>query len=53
MARLLDDLLDVSRFTQGKIQLRKKTPVDFVDRRGPRRRDRHARWSKPRATSSR
>lgn len=28
MSRLLDDLLDVSRFTQGKIQLR-KGPVDF------------------------
>ena len=28
MARLLDDLLDVSRFTQGKIQLR-KSPVEF------------------------
>ena len=41
MARLLDDLLDVSRFTQGKIQLRKEA-LDFVDRRGPRGRDRHA-----------
>lgn len=29
MARLLDDLLDVSRFTQGKIQLQ-KSPVDFA-----------------------
>ena len=29
MARLLDDLLDVSRFTQGKIQLR-KVPVDLT-----------------------
>jgi CheY-like chemotaxis protein/two-component sensor histidine kinase len=28
MARLLDDLLDVSRFTQGKIQLQ-KSPVEF------------------------
>ena len=28
MARLLDDLLDVSRFTQGKVQLR-KVPVEF------------------------
>jgi two-component system CheB/CheR fusion protein len=29
MARLLDDLLDVSRFIQGKIQLQ-KSPVDFA-----------------------
>ena len=41
MARLLDDLLDVSRFTQGKIQLRKET-LDVVYRRGARGRDRHA-----------
>ena len=29
MARLLDDLLDVSRFTRGKVHLR-KVPVDLA-----------------------
>ena len=38
MARLVDDLLDVSRITRGKIELR-KAPVEVGDGGGPRRRD--------------
>ena len=38
MARLVDDLLDVSRITRGKIELRKE-PVEAGRRRRPRRRD--------------
>ena len=37
LARLVDDLLDVSRITRGKIELRKET-VDAVDGHRPRRR---------------
>ena len=41
MARLIDDLLDVSRITRGKIQLRRE-PVDLASALSPRRRDRQA-----------
>ena len=39
MSRLIEDLLDVSRITRGKIELRKRTRRAGVDR-GARRRDR-------------
>ncbi len=38
MVRLVDDLLDVSRITRGKIELRRQR-VDLADRRRQRRRD--------------
>ena len=38
LARLVDDLLDVSRITRGKIELRKER-VELADGRRPRRRD--------------
>ena len=37
MVRLVDDLLDVSRISQGKLQLRKER-VDLATRHSPRRR---------------
>ena len=50
LARLVDDLLDVSRITRGKIQLRTE-PVDLATVVGPRRRDGPAadRGQRPRA----
>ena len=36
MSRLLDDLLDVSRISRGRLELRKE-PVDLVAARPPRR----------------
>ena len=41
LTRLVDDLLDVSRITQGKIKLRIE-PVDLADRRRGRGRDQPA-----------
>ena len=41
MVRLVDDLLDISRITGGKIQLRKE-PLDVADGRRPRRGDQPA-----------
>ena len=42
MVRLVDDLLDVSRITRGKLELRKER-VDARGRRRQRRRDQRAR----------
>ena len=42
LTRLVDDLLDVSRITRGKIELRKE-PVDLGRGRRPRRRGASAR----------
>ena len=44
MTRLVDDLLDVSRITRGKIELRKE-PLDLAAAVRPGRRDGATRWS--------
>ena len=52
MVRLVDDLLDVSRISRDKLELR-KARVDLVGRPGAGRRDQPAADRRPAATSSR
>ena len=52
MVRLVDDLLDISRITGGKIQLRKE-PIDVAAAVDPRRRDQPAADRRPQAPADR